>query len=149
MTVNTNKQNQFKCLNCGKSITTFKNFTVHIAKMGSKRSRHTPKFSETWTFSDKTAPHLVIRYLKRTNATFFLETVNQSNLELIWGTSRHTPALLSHFTSRGCSFSKLDRDHRRRQGGQRGHGPQIFRKYGYFALWVAFFQTKLCYSPKI
>ena len=37
-------------------------------------------------FFRKTEPCLVIRYLKRTNTTFFLETVNQSDLELIWGT---------------------------------------------------------------
>ena len=27
-------------------------------------------------------------------------------------------------------------------GGQRGHAPQIFRKYSNFVLWEPFFQTK-------
>jgi len=35
------------------------------------------------------------------------------------------------------------------RGEQRGHDPQIFRKYSHFAVSVAFFQTKRCYSPKI
>ena len=28
------------------------------------------------------------------------------------------------------------------RGGQRGHDPQMFRKYSHFVLWEAFFQTK-------
>ena len=35
------------------------------------------------------------------------------------------------------------------RGGQKAMPPQMFRKYSHFALWVAFFQTKWCYSPKI
>jgi len=40
--------------------------------------------------------------------------------------------------------------HMRSQGEAKGAmPPQMCRKYSHFDLWVAFFQTKWCYSPKI
>jgi len=91
-----------------KNITMFKNFTRYVARRGSKGAVTLPNFPKI-ELLDKTAPYLVIRYLKRTDTILLLETVYQSDLGLKWDASRHAPAFLSYFTSRRWSFSKLGR----------------------------------------